>query len=594
MRSKSRAIPSSIAMAVLNIALLAALLPAVLAIPQHGSSWHGHHRSSKHPSGWPHATGGPFQSGHAPGGIPFPAGNSTTGGATATGTGTGIAVVTIKSTINLIPVPLTSSVPVAGQSPATTGAAGPGEAGQSGLSGSPGSPSSGSGGSGAAGNTCGPATVTVTTANTVTVTVQASPSPSPIESAQSSAPIQSSAAPYPMYNSSIPVGPTGTGTVLTSYVAPASSPSSTSPSSLQIVQEASDGQVFVPATPVEAGVAVPTSSSVAVKADYHQPGPVVPAPVRPSAHQPAPVAPAPVAPAPVAPAPVAPAPVAPAPASSSTVSVAPSAPASSPSTGTGSTGSTGSTGVKARGLLYSYNGQALSPADSLAQANAAVGDAIGWMGNWDSSPEPGSGAASGSCKVEYVSQLWGVDQNHLQNWKTNANTPWLMAFNEPERCDGGGSCLQPPSAAAAAYTSYIAPLRTKGHKVTTPCTQNNVGQAGIGVEYMAEFLSSFPSNSFDAMCCHWYGPGTTEGLNGSDNPQSLAATVAAYQKLQKQYDIAELWITEGGPEDATSDMVTTFLEWLDDSSNGVDRYMFNGLNSPTSVVEVGSGSTYQS
>ena len=587
-------------MAVLNIALLAALLPAVLAIPQHGSMWHGPHRGSKHPSGWPHPTGGPFQSGQAPfppkhsGGIPFPAGNSSSGAATATGTG----MVTIKSTINLIPVPLTSSVPVVGQSPATTGAAAPGSPGQAGQSGSPGSPSGVSGGSGPAGNTCGPATVTVTTANTVTVTVQASPNPSPIESAQSSAPIQPSAAPYPMYNSSIPVGPTGTGTGLPSYVAPSPSSSSSSSASPKIVQEASDGQVFVPATPVEAGIAptssapvpatpveagiapissapvaatpveaglAPTSSApVAVKADYHQPAPAPPAPVSSSAPVPAPA-----------------------------VSTAPSAPASSPSTSTGSTGSSGSTGVKARGLLYSYNGAALSPADSLAQANAAVSDAVGWMANWDSSPATGSGPASGSAKLEYVAQLWGADSNHLQNWKTNAVTPWLMGFNEPDNCGGGGACLQ-PTVAAAAHTANIAPLRTGGTKVTTPCTQNNVGSPGIGTEYMAGFLSNFKPNSFDAIAFHWYGPGTTEGLNGSDNPQSLAATVAAYQKLQKQYDIAELWITEGGPEDASSDILATFLEWLDDPSNGVDRYLFNGLNSPTSVVEVGSGSSYMS
>lgn len=557
-------------MAVLNIALLAALLPVVLAIPQHGSIWHGPHRGSKHPSGWPHPTGGPFQSGQAPfppgpsGGIPFPAGNSSTRGATATGTG--IGMVTIKSTINLIPVPLTSSIPVAGQSPATTGAAEPGSPQGSGQSGSPGSPSGGSGGSGPTGNTCGPATVTVTTANTITVTVQASPSPSPIESPQSSAPIQSSVVPYPMFNSSIPVGPTGTGTGVTSYVAPAPSSSSTSPSNANIVQEASDGQVFVPATPVEAGVAATTSSPVAVKADYHRPAP----------------------PAPVAPGPASSSAAAPAPASPSPVSTAPSAPASSPST------STGSTGVKARGLLYSYNDQALSPADSLTQANAAVSDAVGWMANWDSSPATGAGAASGSCKLEYVAQLWGTDANHLHNWQTNANTPWLMGFNEPDECGGGGACLQPASVAATAHTEHIAPLRKAGTKVTTPCTKNNVGSPGIGSEYMSDFLAQFQPNSFDAIAFHWYGPGTNEGLNGSDNPQSLAATVAAYQTLQKKWGIAELWITEGGPTGASDAMLTTFLQWLDDPSNGVDRYMFNGLNSDTSVVKVGTGSIYMS
>ena len=168
-----------------------------------------------------------------------------------------------------------------------------------------------------------------------------------------------------------------------------------------------------------------------------------------------------------------------------------------------------------------------------------------------------------------------------------------MGFNEPDNCGGGGACLT-PQAAAAGHTAHIAGLRTGTTKVTTPCTQNNVGSPGIGSEYMATFLAQFPSNSFDAIAFHWYGPGTAEGLSGADNPQSLKATVAAYQKLQKQYGIAELWITEGGPESAASGMVSTFLEWLDDPSNGVDRYLWNGLNSPTSVVEVGSGSSYMS
>lgn len=581
-------------MAVLNIALLAALLPAVLAIPQHGAiySHHGSHRGSKPPGGWPHPTGGPFHSGQAPfppkasGGAPFPAGNSTAGGATATGTG--IGMVTIKSTINLIPVPLTSSTPVVGQSPATTGAVagGPGGPGQSG---SPGSPSGVPGGSGLAGGTCGPATVTVTTANTVTVTVQASASPSLIESPQSSAPVQSSVAPYPMYNSSIPFGSTGTGTgigsIFTSYVAPTPSTSSSASSSasLKIVQEASDGQVFVPATPIEAGTAATTSSLVAVNADYHQPGRPGPSSWPAAPEQPSPVVPAPASSSSVSSA--VPFPV------DSPVSTALSAPASSSSTST--SGSSGSTGVKARGLLYSYNNQQLSPAESLAQANAAVNGAVGWMANWDSSPSTGSGQATGSGNVPYVAQLWGTDATHLAAWKTNAVTSWLMSFNEPDRCDDGGSCLN-PTEAAAAHTANIAPLRTGGTKVTTPCTQNNVGSPGIGSDWMGNFTAQFPPNSFDAICLHWYGPGTQEGLNGADNPQSLAATVAAYQDIQKANGIAELWITEGGPEDASSDMITTFLAWLDDESNGVDRYLWNGLNSPTSVVAVGSDSTYMS
>ena len=550
-------------MAVLHTALVAALLPAVLAIPQHGSIYHGPHRVSKPSGGWPLPTGGPFQSSQ----IPFPAGNTTAGGATATGTG----MVTIKSTINLIPVPLTSSVPVPGQSPATTGAAGLGGSGQSG---SPGSPS---GAPGQAGNTCGPATVTVTTANTVTVTVQASPSLSPIESPQSSAPVQSSVVSSPNYNSS---PTTGTGSLSTSYVAPTlpSSALASSSASPKIVQQASDGQVVVSVNPVQAGVPVTTPSSVPVKADYHQPAAAANVVSKSPPQVPAPASSQPVS-SPV------PSPV------YSPVSTAPSAPASSPSASTG--GSGGSTGVKARGLLYSYNNQQLAPAVALAQANDAVSEAIGWMANWDSSPSPGSGQASGSGKVEFVAQLWGTDTTHTTAWQTNAKTPWLMSFNEPDNCGGGGACLSVQDAADA-HTAHIAPLRTGGTKVTTPCTQNNVASPGIGSDYMASFLAKFPPNSFDAIAFHWYGPGTQEGLNGSDNPQSLAATVAEYQKLKQQYGIAELWITEGGPQDAAPDMLNTFLKWLDDPSNGVDRYLWNGLNSPTSVVQIGAGSAYMS
>ena len=570
-------------MAIIQFALLAALLPAALATPQHGSMYHGPHRASKPSGGWPHPTSGPFQSNSAPysstasGGAPFPAGNSTAAGVTATSTVNGI--VTIKSTINLIPIPLTSSTPIADQSPPPTGAAGVGGSGQSG---SLGSPSGVPGGPGQAGNACGPATVTVTTANTVTVTVQANPSPSAIEPSQSSTAVQSAVGPYPIYNSSIPIGPASTGSLLTSYVAPAPSSSSLAKSSAspKIVQEASDGQVVVPATPVEAGVAAAatTSSLVAVKADYHQPAAAGNGAAKP------PIVPAPASSSPVSS--VVPFAV------PHPVSTAPATPASSPASSPSSS-SVGSTGVKGRGLLYSYNNGQLSPAESLAQANDAVTGAVTWMANWDSSPSTGSGQASGSTKVEYVAQLLGTDEVHLNAWKTNANTKCLMSLNEPDNCGGGGSCLSVQDAADA-HNAHITPLRTGGTKVTTPCTQNNIGLPGIGSDYMASFLAKFPSNSFDAICFHWYGPGTPEGLNGSDNPQSLAATVAEYQKLQKQYGISELWISEGGPKDAAPEMIKAFLKWLDDPSNGVDRYLWNGLNSPTSVVPVGQGSAYLS
>jgi hypothetical protein len=257
-------------MGVLNIAILATLLPAILAFPQHGGYsghiGHGPVKGSKLPSGFP--TGFPHPSGIPGGpGAPFPApGNGTNGGATGSGNGSPISTVvsppqsnspestgapgpvTIQSTLLIIPQPV--SAPNGGESPASTGVRGgespatgvPGGPGGSSPSGAPGSGSSpsqapgsgpgsgsspsgipGSGpGNGESGATCGPATVTITHANTITVTVSASGAPESGApgggSPESQAPIQSQpaspsiVAPFPISNSSTSAGPTGTGT----------------------------------------------------------------------------------------------------------------------------------------------------------------------------------------------------------------------------------------------------------------------------------------------------------------------------------------------------------------------------------------------
>ena len=600
-------------MAVLNIALLSALLPSVLAFPGlHGRGiGHGPYiPSGKHvfPSGFPHP------SGTAPiGTAPFPVQNATT---TATGTGGSAPLVTIQSTINLIPLPVTNTVFSAGQSPESTGAAGvggPGGAGSPSPSGAPGvggngvpgeSPASGAAGSGSAGvgssptaapgapgapgsgeeaGTCGPATVTITQAQTVTVTVPAGPSNGAPGSGPGESPAQSSApgapegapssaptfaAPFPIGNSSASAGPTGsgsgvvsTGTGVPTYHHPVPLPVNSvapvvnSPAPAPAAVNSPAPVAVSSPTPIEAATsAAPvTASSVPVEELFHAPGQ--------NHYQPAPqqssVTSAPPAQAPTTAAPVAPASQAP------TSSAAPAPSSSSASTPVSSSG-----GVKARGLLYG----SLSAAQSFDTSN------IGWGWDWDSSPSPASGQATGSLgSIQFVPMLLSTASVHTSLWQGNsAGAEWVMGFNEPDQCGGGGSCMS-VSDAVSGWGTYFSGLSASK---CSPATTNDITTQGKGLSWMTEFLEACTGCKFDALAFHYYGVGS--------DLTALTNTIQAYQKLQQQYGIPELWIPEMAPTDQpSSDEVKAMLAVLDNPANGVTRYAFNGLNTGSGIQLAG-------
>ena len=630
-------------MAILNIALLSALLPAVLAFPGlHGrGSGHGPYMpSGKHvlPSGFPHPSGAPgkyhHHSGAPIGTAPFPVQNAT---ATASGTGTGGSgsgpVVTIQSTINLIPVPVTNTVFSAGQSPESTGPAGVGGPGQSpestgaagaggpggvgspfpsgapgaGASGAPGSgaesgasgtassgpggvgssPTGAPGGPGAPGSggeagTCGPATVTITQAQTVTVTVPASPSngapgsgpgESPGQSAPPGAPeggpssVPTVSAPFPIGNSSASAGPTGsgsglvgTGTGVPTYHHPVPLPAHSlvaavvnSPAPAPVVETPVPVAVSSPAPLELATSAAPaTASSVPVEELFHAPGHnhYSPPPQQSSAAPAAPLS------SPSFAAPQAEASTTAPPASQAPTSSAAPAPSSSAST---SPPVSSSGGVKARGLLYG----SLSAAQSFDTSN------IGWGWDWDSSPSPASGQATGSLgSIQFVPMLLSTASVHTSIWQGNsAGAEWVMGFNEPDQCGGGGSCMEVGDVVKGWGDYFNGTSASK----CSPATTNDLTTEGKGLSYMTSFLEQCIGCHFDALAFHYYG-------SGSDT-SALTSTIQAYQRLQQQYGIAELWIPEMAPTDSPSaDEVTAMLAVLDNPANGVTRYAFNGLD----------------
>lgn len=543
-------------MAVIKIALCAAVLPAVFAVPQHAHMGHGPYKARSLPSGFP--TGFPHPSGTAP----YPANNGTLGGPTSTG---GAGPVTIQSTINIVPLPLTHTEYVASST------AGVSEAGASGSAGS-GLGSGGSGsGIGESGAACGPATVTVTQANTVTVTVPssngASPSEAPIQSSPAASSIAGapSSAPYPIGNSSVPAGPTGTASVGTGL-----------PS---IPYQAPVPVVSTSAAPVEAATSatssaaiVPTSSVVAhaYYAPQHHHSYVPPPVVSSSIPM---VFPAPVASPSSSSAPAeeaitsAPAPVV----SSSASPVASSAPTSSSSAPVKSDSS-----VKARGVLY--GGTSGSTAISNANSYLGAGNgAMGWGWNWDSSPSPQSGAATGTLNVQFVPMLLSAIDTHTSIWDGNsAGAEYLMGFNEPDMTTDKGGSQMDYNTCASNWMTYMQPKQGSA-KLISPATTNNMDDTAMGVHYMANFLDACITQKgchIDVLAFHYYGE--------ASDMDALKTTVAAYQKLQTQYKIPELWIPEMAPNEApTADQMSAFLSFLDDPSNGVTRYAFNGLNTGT-------------
>lgn len=587
-------------MAVINIALLTAILPAVFAMPQHAHLGHLPHKARNLPSDYP--TGFPHPSG-VPGTAPYPSGNGTVGGPTGTAsvplsTGGAGGPVTIQSTINIVPMPITKSE---FGSPASTGLGGVGNSPDSGSgSGSESGSGSGSGSeSGNSGETCGPATVTITHANTVTVTVPGSngagPSGAPeTETPASSTPVSGapesaapgpsvpavSSAPYPVGNSSVPAGPTGTGTpgtdspsipseapVSEAPVVASSTPASSTPeaaistpASSTPVAETS-APVIPSAAPVEAeSSAAPVTSSVEANALYKAPAkkhhssttPVAPAPEATTTpvipvEQPSTSAEAPVQSA------------------SSVSSAAPSQ--------TSTTPKTPKSGNKARGLLYGGAdvGAALEHANEYLSAGSG---AMGWGWNWDSSPQPQTGAATGTLDVEFVPMLLSLDQVHVDAWKTNAKGNYLMAFNEPDMTKDKGGAQMSVEDCVKGYKDHMQPHASGSTKLISPATTNNLEDTSMGIHFMSNFLQQCSDCTIDVLAFHYYGDAA--------DLEYFKDTVSKYQKLQNEHGIPELWITEMAPNQTpTGEQMTAFLEFLDDAASGVTRYAFNGLKTGT-------------
>ena len=228
-------------------------------------------------------------------------------------------------------------------------------------------------------------------------------------------------------------------------------------------------------------------------------------------------------------------------------------------------------GVKPRGLLYASGG--LPAAQAFDKAN------IGWCADWDSSVTPGNGANVGSIECQFVPMLHSIDDNHLHWWEANTASgfDYLMAFNEPDNCGGGqgGSCMGEGDAVAN-WNKYMKP---KSGKLVSPAVMNS------GSQWMSNFLDQCTDCNIQALAFHWYG----EVDDIDSTPGSLSATVKTFKALADKHGIPELWISEMAPRSTPSaDQMSAYLKFLEDESNGITRYAFNGLNTGSGIDLVGA------
>ncbi|KAI4129105.1 MAG: hypothetical protein LQ338_002403 [Usnochroma carphineum] len=523
-----------------NVALLSLLASTAAAVPHYGQYGHRHpvpHKSGSHSSGifppGPYPTGGPT--------APYGQGNTTAVG--PTGSAPVSSNPALTSLVTVVPQPVSSG---SGNSPV--------------------------GGSSAAGE-CGPATVTVTSANTVTVTVPASSAP--VGSAPVESPIPTTSAPYSNGTSTAPVGTGSAGTE-------SALPSFTASSPIIPVPGPSSNGVQLPSVAHPVPLASSTNEDSPLASSTNENSPETAATTSPSAGgqfyqsqtTPAVVPSSTVANSPEqASSPLSTPTSSPAP--SSTIANSPEQASSSSSTPKPSTApSTDS--VIPRGLVY-------NEASLTSHFDNAP---VGWLYNWDSSP----GGAIDTSK-EFIPMLWNTSEvYHTPHWAANADaaiaagSKHLLAFNEP---DLAAQANMDVGQSVQGWMTYMEPFHAKHNgdvKLGSPSVCNGPDQ-NQGLAYLTSFLSQCAGCHVDFLAIHWYGLATDDGVQDLKDHVGKAVAMAEGRPV---------WLTEfqpQGSDEQQAGFLGKILPWLDDGSNGVERYAYYRVDtmvSGSSLTQAGA------
>lgn len=198
-----------------------------------------------------------------------------------------------------------------------------------------------------------------------------------------------------------------------------------------------------------------------------------------------------------------------------------------------------------------------------------------WYYNYLSTP-----TASLSTHLQFVPMLWGANDsvpgtgfyNSVKSQiAAGANITNVLAFNEPDGCSNGGSCV-PASLAAEVWIAQIEPLKALGVRVGSPA----VTGATTGFTWLANFFAACKGKcNPDFIAAHWYGD--FEGLAAH-----LGQINASYP------NISSIWVTEMALSNSslanTEAYYNQTIPWLD-SLSWVARYSwFGAFRSPVSNI----------
>lgn len=168
--------------------------------------------------------------------------------------------------------------------------------------------------------------------------------------------------------------------------------------------------------------------------------------------------------------------------------------------------------------------------------------------------------------IEYVPMLWGNKNGFYDSWSSNANkaissgSTHLLAFNEPDLAAQSGMSV---ATAVADFKTHMQPFAGKA-KLGGPSVTN--GGAGMGLDYLGQFVAACSGCTIDFFPIHWY--------NGDALDQSVAYFKSHVAEAYTTGGKKPIWITEfqytGGDEAA---FLAQVLPWLE-SQDYVERYSY--------------------
>ena len=187
----------------------------------------------------------------------------------------------------------------------------------------------------------------------------------------------------------------------------------------------------------------------------------------------------------------------------------------------------------------------------------ATNSDLTWYYNYGSYPTDALDHSS----LQFVPMLWGKPSDSDAQFHitvkglidSGMQVQYILGFNEPDGCNGGGSCVKAQDAAQI-WIEQIEPLKHLGVKLGAPA----VTSAPTGADWLAAFYSHCNGRcTTDFLPLHWYGDFTYL-------PDYITGMKETYKNM------STIWITEYAypdvPLEASQSFFNQSLGYFDKTS----------------------------